>query len=157
MKSIFFAVSLAVAVAAQIKVNGVTTVPGGGSTTSTGSSASSTSGAATPASSPTSMSPSPTKASDNTPASMPKPTSEPDYNDDKPSKPYWEELPYSTFMSGGYKQLNCGYGYKKNDDGHCKPESWVSGTQYWRHFFSQPLQWNNQAEGGCYETTIIKK
>jgi hypothetical protein len=45
---------------------------------------------------------------------------------------------YSTFMSGGYKSMNCGYGYSKNSDGSCSAESW----------------WQTS---GCYETIIINK
>lgn len=43
---------------------------------------------------------------------------------------------YSSFTQGGYKNMNCGYGYKKGSDNSCQPESW----------------WNFQ---GCYETIII--
>jgi hypothetical protein len=33
---------------------------------------------------------------------------------------------YSSFMSGGYKSMNCGYGYQKGSDGGCSAMSWVS-------------------------------
>jgi hypothetical protein len=34
---------------------------------------------------------------------------------------------YSSFMSGGYKSMDCGYGYSKDSDGGCSsPMSWVS-------------------------------
>lgn len=34
-------------------------------------------------------------------------------------------MPYSSFMSGGYSSMNCGYGYSKGSDGSCKQMSWV--------------------------------
>lgn len=48
----------------------------------------------------------------------------------------YSAMPYSSFMSGGYKSMNCGYGYQKAADGSCQAMSW----------------WNTQ---GCYETIII--
>ncbi|KAJ2980261.1 hypothetical protein NUW54_g11029 [Trametes sanguinea] len=45
-------------------------------------------------------------------------------------------MPYSSFMSGGYKSMNCGYGYSKQSDGSCKAMSWYTTE-------------------GCYETIII--
>lgn len=38
---------------------------------------------------------------------------------------FYEQMPYSAYMAGGYKQLDCGYGWKKAEDGSCKQESWV--------------------------------
>ena len=38
----------------------------------------------------------------------------------------YSDMPYSSFMSGGYKSMNCGYGYSKGSDGSCKAMSWVS-------------------------------
>lgn len=38
----------------------------------------------------------------------------------------YSAMPYSSFMSGGYKSMNCGYGYSKQSDGSCKAMSWVS-------------------------------
>lgn len=37
----------------------------------------------------------------------------------------YEPMPYSSFVDGGYSQMDCGYGYKKGADGKCAPESWV--------------------------------
>jgi len=35
-------------------------------------------------------------------------------------------MPYESFMNGGYKSMDCGYGYKKGYDGNCmQKESWV--------------------------------
>ena len=48
----------------------------------------------------------------------------------------YSAMPYSSFVSGGYKSMNCGYGYQKMEDGSCQAMSW----------------WNTQ---GCYETIII--
>lgn len=52
---------------------------------------------------------------------------------------FYSAMPYSSFMSGGYKSLDCGYGYSKQSDGSCKPYSWYGQDQ------------------GCYETIIINK
>lgn len=48
----------------------------------------------------------------------------------------YSAMPYSSFMSGGYKSLGCGYGYQKMSDGSCQAMSW----------------WQTE---GCYETIII--
>jgi hypothetical protein len=40
--------------------------------------------------------------------------------------PYYDQMPYSSMIAGGYKSLDCGYGYKKSEDGHCMPEDWVN-------------------------------
>jgi hypothetical protein len=53
------------------------------------------------------------------------------------SSTVYEHLPYSSFVDGGYSQMDCGYGYKKGSDGKCTPEDW----------------WNNS--WGCYQTTVI--
>lgn len=37
----------------------------------------------------------------------------------------YSAMPYSSFMNGGYKSLDCGYGYQKQSDGSCKAMSWV--------------------------------
>jgi hypothetical protein len=35
-------------------------------------------------------------------------------------------MPYESFKSGGYKSMDCGYGYYKGSDGSCNSkESWV--------------------------------
>jgi hypothetical protein len=40
--------------------------------------------------------------------------------------PQSEAMPYESFMSGGYKSMDCGYGYTKGSDGSCmSTESWV--------------------------------
>jgi hypothetical protein len=38
---------------------------------------------------------------------------------------FYSKMPYSMYNDGGYKSLNCGYGYSKHDDGSCQPEPWV--------------------------------
>ena len=42
-----------------------------------------------------------------------------------PPPDFYSTMPYSSFMSGGYKSLDCGYGYQKGEDGSCNPMSWV--------------------------------
>lgn len=40
--------------------------------------------------------------------------------------PQTKEMPYESFMNGGYKSMECGYGYQKGYDGGCiSTESWV--------------------------------
>ncbi|KAB5591960.1 DNA-directed RNA polymerase [Ceratobasidium theobromae] len=33
-------------------------------------------------------------------------------------------MPYAHMTAGGYSSMACGYGYKKDDKGYCRPESW---------------------------------
>lgn len=37
----------------------------------------------------------------------------------------YDQLPYSSFLAGGYQSLDCGYGYTKAADGSCQALSWV--------------------------------
>ena len=39
-------------------------------------------------------------------------------------------MPYSSFMSGGYSSMNCGYGYSKASDGSCQQMSWVRAQRF---------------------------
>jgi hypothetical protein len=138
MKSFLFGLSLATLVAAQIQVNGVSMIPmaqGSSSSSSSASSASSTSsssGYAYPSSSAASSyqtysngPPAPTPpggySGQGGYSPPPQPTPPPS---GMPS--YLQQMPYSSFMAGGCTQLNCGYGYTKDNSGYCTPESWVS-------------------------------
>ena len=38
---------------------------------------------------------------------------------------FYQVMPYSAYQSGGYKSLECGYGYSKQYDGSCIRDSWV--------------------------------
>lgn len=70
------------------------------------------------------------------------------------AKPYYEEMPYSSMVAGGYKSLNCGYGYKKDEDGHCKPEDWVN-FDFLSCSLSALADISSQYQDdyqGCYET-----
>jgi hypothetical protein len=49
-----------------------------------------------------------------------------------------EEMPYWHLTQSGYQQMGCGYGYYKDTQGYCQPESWYS-------------------QGECYETVIFNK
>lgn len=110
MKSIFIGLSFISAATAQI-VNGLSSVP-----VTTAASASAQS-AATPApsSAPT---PPPTQPSSGVAAQY---TTPPAQGED-----FYSYMPYSSMTSGGYSQLQCGYGYQKQGDGSCVPLSWVS-------------------------------
>lgn len=37
----------------------------------------------------------------------------------------YSAMPYSSFTDGGYKSMDCGYGYQKQYDGSCSKMSWV--------------------------------
>ncbi len=40
--------------------------------------------------------------------------------------PQTHDMPYSSFMAGGYKSMDCGYGYQKGYDGSCtSTQNWV--------------------------------
>lgn len=103
MISIIFGLSLASAAAAQL-VNGVSMVSG-------------YSAAATPASGSSGY-------GYQAPASQQ--TQAPSSSDS--SNGFYATMPYSSYMSGGYKSLSCGYGYSKSSDGSCQAESWVRFT-----------------------------
>ena len=51
---------------------------------------------------------------------------------------YTDEVPYWHMTEGGYTDLDCGYGYSKDDWGYCQPADWYT-------------------DAGCYETVIINK
>lgn len=76
---------------------------------------------------------------------------------------FYERMPYSAYQSGGYKELPCGYGYVKQADGSCQPESWVrqicgyiTGSILIIFFRRHPIQYTPSQVPGCYATTIIK-
>ena len=48
------------------------------------------------------------------------------------SSDFYQMMPYSSFESGGYQSLACGYGYQKMQDGSCQQMSWVC-IQIWSH------------------------
>lgn len=43
-----------------------------------------------------------------------------------PGQDFYQYMPYDSWSGGGYKQLQCGYGYQKQADGLCVPYAWVS-------------------------------
>jgi hypothetical protein len=47
-------------------------------------------------------------------------------------------MPYSQYKDGGYKKLECGYGWKKDSNDACTKEKWYTPETE-----------------GCYATTII--
>ena len=57
------------------------------------------------------------------------------------SSPSYEPMPYSSFVNGGYSQMDCGYGYTKGYDGKCTPESWVRLNRPFREQIDRAL-WN---------------
>lgn len=64
--------------------------------------------------------------------------------------PQTEAMPYSSFMSGGYKSMYCGYGYQKGSDGSCtSTQSWV--RIYISFSFCIPLTRYQWSSSGCYQ------
>jgi hypothetical protein len=112
MRSNFIGLSLAVAATAQI-VNGLSSVP---ITTGTSSSAQY---AVTPT--PSAMTASSVPAQPSGGAAAAQYTAPP-----APGQDFYQYMSYNSMTSGGYKQLQCGYGYQKQADGTCAPLSWVS-------------------------------
>jgi hypothetical protein len=110
MKSIFIGLSLISAATAQI-VNGLSSVP------VTAVASASAQSAATPAPS-ASATPPPTQPSSGVAAQYTAPPA--------PGQDFYSYMPYSSMSSGGYSQLQCGYGYQKQGDGSCTQLSWVS-------------------------------
>jgi len=113
MKSIIFGLSLVSAAVAQVSVLGMSMVP----IDASGSPAASSSGA--------SVTPTPTPTDGGNGggyggAAPSVPTTAPSVGED-----FYSYMPYSSYQSGGYKTLNCGYGYSKQSDGSCHRESWV--------------------------------
>ena len=101
MQSVILALSFAAAAAAQVVNGGISYVP--------------VEPTAAVASSSGSDYAAPTAAAHTTAApSEPSPSS------------IYDAMPYEAYKDGGYKDLDCGYGYKKGEDGKCAAESWVS-------------------------------
>jgi len=48
------------------------------------------------------------------------PTPAPDYD-----YSYTTDMPYNWMTSEGYKSVDCGYGYKKDESQHCAKADWV--------------------------------
>jgi len=105
MKSVIFGLSLASAAAAQVVNGGVSMLP-----------------ALTPSQEASSAAP--TQAS-STEAASSEITSAPSSS----STDFYQVMPYSSYMAGGYQSLDCGYGYQKSSDGYCTAMSWVCLTR----------------------------
>lgn len=139
MKSFIVGLSLVSAVAAQLVNGPVSMVPA----------------ASTPAATPT---PANNGAGTST-AAPSQTTAPPSYSGSSSSVDFYSQMPYSSYQSGGYKSLQCGYGYSKSSDGSCQAESWVCA--FFVYFFCSALiffiffQYNTQFSG-CYATIIIK-
>lgn len=105
MKSILFGLSLASAAVAQISVMGVSMVPVDSET---------------PAMSMPTPTPTDMAAGYGYGAAPSQQTAAPSSSVD-----YYSIMPYSSMQAGGYKSMDCGYGWKKQSDGTCGKESWV--------------------------------
>jgi hypothetical protein len=119
MKSIFIGLSLIGAATAQI-VNGLSSVPATAAASSPAQSSATPSASAQSAATPApsaSATPPPTQPSSGVAAQYTAPPA--------PGQDFYSYMPYSSMTSGGYSQLQCGYGYQKQGDGSCVPQSWV--------------------------------
>jgi hypothetical protein len=50
---------------------------------------------------------------------------------------FYQIMPYSMYQNGGYQILECGYGYSKQPDGSCTPDSWVRPFWFFLDFLYQ--------------------
>lgn len=93
-------------------------------------------------------------------SSVPAPTITPSPTANPTSSPtpsnFYQVMPYSAYQSGGYSSLQCGYGYAKQSDGSCSPESWVRFEATSNDFGLIFLQYSSPQSYGCYATTVIK-
>lgn len=112
MKSFVFGLSLVSAAVAQISVVGMSMVP-------VDNSAASESNPGLSMSAPT---PTPTGNGGYGGYAAPSQQTAPPSS----SVDFYSIMPYSSYQAGGYKSLDCGYGYSKQSDGSCGQESWVS-------------------------------
>lgn len=114
--------SLIGAASAQV-ANGVVAVPMPGLSAGSSAPAVTASASASGSASPSGSSPSPAQTSPSSYGGSSAPPN-PQYT----PPPYYETssaMPYSHFQSGGYKSMDCGYGYQKGGDGSCQKMSWV--------------------------------
>jgi len=125
MKSIIFGLTFIGAAVAQ-SVNGVSSVPAStqasgsasGSSSQATSSQASNSGSSSYGYSPAAYTGSPSSSAAPSQYTPPPPASM--------SAMYSQQQQYYTsFMAGGYKSMDCGYGYQKGSDGGCSAMSWV--------------------------------
>jgi hypothetical protein len=68
--------------------------------------------------------------------------------------PQSEAMPYSSFMSGGYKSMDCGYGYVKGSDGGCmSTQSWVRISHFEISRAMQFMRFDRiqYSTSGCYQ------
>jgi len=144
MKSFVFGLSLVSAAAAQISVIGMSMVPVANLPSGSNSGLS----AATPAPTPT-----PTGNGGYGGYAAPSQQTAPPSS----SVDFYSIMPYSSYQAGGYKSLDCGYGYKRQSDGRCGKESWVSSgfNDIPDHLFNRFADCRQFTNEGCYATTII--
>lgn len=116
--SLLFGLSFATAALAQIQVNGAGSIAASLIPSNTATPASAAGSSSAPAATTSAAS-----SASSAPASQI--TSAASYDASSASAAAYSMMPYSSFMAGGYKSMDCGYGYSKASDGSCKSESWV--------------------------------
>jgi hypothetical protein len=126
MKSIIFGLTL-ISVAVAQSVNGVSSVP---ATSQASGSASGSSSQATSSQSSSSQASSSYGGSPAAYTGSPSSTTAPSQYTPPPAESMsamysQQQQGYSSFMAGGYKSMNCGYGYEKGSDGGCSAMAWV--------------------------------
>ena len=116
--SLLFGLSFATAALAQIQVNGASSIAASLVPSTTAAPASAAGSSSAPVATTSAAS-----SASSAPASQI--TSAASYDASSASAAAYSMMPYSSFMAGGYKSMDCGYGYSKASDGSCKSESWV--------------------------------
>lgn len=69
----------------------------------------------------------------------------------------YSAMPYQTMQAGGYKQLQCGYGWAKDSNGKCVQQSWVSRRFSMPGLGHDPFSCLQYQMQGCYGQVIINK
>lgn len=77
------------------------------------------------------------------------PTPAPPHVPDAPVADFYQEMPYSAYQNGGYKSLECGYGYEKHGDGQCVPVGWYTPEAHGNGCYAKTIINNVQAPAHC--------
>jgi hypothetical protein len=62
---------------------------------------------------------------------------------------FYQEMPYSAYQNGGYKELDCGYGYEKHEDGQCVNVGWYTPEAHGYGCYAKTIINNVQVQGHC--------
>jgi len=79
----------------------------------------------------------------------PTPAPAPPHDGSAPVVDFYQEMPYSAYQNGGYKSLECGYGYEKHEDGQCAPVGWYTPEAHGYGCYAKTIINNIQAPAHC--------